>query len=137
MITPRYAREFNREVLAVPGRIGDVLSEGCNNLIASNIAGMLSNFSEIESTMGWGENKKEKDKDLFSQEENQKPNKPLPEMTAPERKIYDLLHESGKTHLDDIMIKCSLDFASATIGLMNLELKGCIAALPGKCYECC
>ena len=137
MITPRYAREFNREVLAVPGRIGDVLSEGCNNLIASNIAGMLSNFSEIESTMGWGENKKEKVKDLFSQEENQKPNKPLPEMTALERKIYDLLYESGKTHLDDIMIKCSLDFASATISLMNLELKGCIAALPGKCYECC
>ncbi len=137
MITPRYAREFNREVLAVPGRIGDVLSEGCNNLIASNIAGMLSNFSEIESTMGWGENKKEKVKDLFSQDEKPKPQKSLAELSETERQIYEFISKSGKTNIDDIIAECSLDFAKTSIGLMNLELKGYITALPGKHYECC
>lgn len=137
MITPRYAREFNREVLAVPGRIGDVLSEGCNNLIASNIAGMLSNFSEIESTMGWGENKKEKVKDLFSQDEKPKPQKSLAELSETERQIYEFISKSGKTNIDDIIAECSLDFSKTSIGLMNLELKGYITALPGKHYECC
>ena len=40
-------------------------------------------------------------------------------------------------NIDDIIAECSLDFAKTSIGLMNLELKGCIIALPGKHYECC
>ncbi|MEE0976743.1 MAG: DNA-processing protein DprA, partial [Bacteroidales bacterium] len=137
MITPRYARDFNREVLAVPGRIGDVLSEGCNHLISSNIAGMLSNFADIASIMNWDNSKKEESQNLFSQKETKKENKPLPEMSETERQIYEFINKKGKTNIDDIIAECSLDFAKTSIGLMNLELKGCIIALPGKHYECC
>lgn len=137
MITPRYARDFNREVLAVPGRIGDIFSEGCNHLISSNIAGMLSNFADIASIMNWDNSKKEEPQNLFSQKETKKENKPLPEMSETERQIYEFINKKGKTNIDDIIAECSLDFAKTSIGLMNLELKGCIIALPGKHYECC
>ena len=40
LITAQFAQEFNREVLAVPGRVGDVLSAGCNALIAENKAAL-------------------------------------------------------------------------------------------------
>lgn len=137
MITPRLAREFNREVLAVPGRIGDIYSEGCNNLIASNVAGILSDIGQVGLVMGWDESEKSQIRDLFTQSQSSQPKRELPEMSQSERKIYDFLRQSGKSNIDDILVQCSLDFASASIGLMNLELKGVITALPGKCYECC
>ena len=62
--------------------------------------------------------------------------KKLPEMTEQEKIIYDFIRQTKKAGIDDLLTQCRLDFASVSICLMNLELKGCIAALPGKCYEC-
>ncbi len=160
MITPKYAREFNREVLAVPGRIGDMYSEGCNNLIASNIAASLSDISSIGELMGWNDmpkqesrqpihltqspsrttetpNRQKKTAKEFSSLQNKSAAtpKPLPQMDEREKAIYELLSKNGKTSIDDIISLCSLDFSSASVALMTLELKGCIKALPGKSYE--
>lgn len=50
LITVDQALEQNREVLAVPGRIGDALSEGCNNLIQMG-AGIVTQPEDILNTL--------------------------------------------------------------------------------------
>lgn len=136
MITPKYASEFNREVFAVPGRIGDTYSEGCNKLISDNIAISLSDISQIGKQMNWTQCEQSPQINANRPQPQPQTAKPLPQMTQQEKKVYDLLRQKGKQHIDDIMLECGLDFASCSVTLMNLELKDCIRALPGKCYEC-
>lgn len=61
MNTASVASSYGRDVLAVPGRIGDSWSEGCNFLISNNTAQMLDSSETLYSVMGWqkSENGKE------------------------------------------------------------------------------
>lgn len=52
LITAGYAAEQNREVYAVPGRVGDELSEGCNELISQGSGIFLSVEQFRESVFG-------------------------------------------------------------------------------------
>lgn len=51
MVVAKLAKDFNIPVFAVPGRIDDVRSIGCNQLIADRIAQPLSELKKLE-TMG-------------------------------------------------------------------------------------
>lgn len=42
LVTAKYAADFNKPVYAVPGRIGDVRSEGCNYLIKAGFAELIN-----------------------------------------------------------------------------------------------
>jgi DNA processing protein len=53
LITADIAQSYDREVMAVPGRWNDVCSQGCNNLIRSQQAGLVSNVEDIEQQLGW------------------------------------------------------------------------------------
>ena len=47
LITANMANSYHREVFAVPGRLGDPLSEGCNNLVIHNKAVMIRNAGDL------------------------------------------------------------------------------------------
>lgn len=53
VITSRMAFDYSRDVFAVPGKITDELSKGCNNLIKNNIACCVNNIDVIGREMGW------------------------------------------------------------------------------------
>jgi DNA processing protein len=53
MITVNMAGSYNREVFAIPGRINDHKSEGCNKLIRENKAGLVSSAEDILTHMNW------------------------------------------------------------------------------------
>ena len=53
LITARLSREYNRDVYAFPGRIGDLYSEGCNNLIRDNGAQLITSADDMVRAMGW------------------------------------------------------------------------------------
>ncbi|MDE6286218.1 MAG: DNA-processing protein DprA, partial [Muribaculaceae bacterium] len=53
MATARIAAAYNRELFAVPGRVSDAQSRGCNELIASQAAVMLRDASDIGAALGW------------------------------------------------------------------------------------
>lgn len=50
LITADYALEQGKEVFALPGRIDDILSEGCNRLIAQG-AGIITSVEDFISTL--------------------------------------------------------------------------------------
>ena len=51
--TVRYASQYDRDIFAVPGRITDSNSYGCNYLISKNVAGIYLNSSTIPKSLGW------------------------------------------------------------------------------------
>jgi len=53
LVTADIANSYNREVFAVPGRITDTQSEGCNNLIKHQKAHVLSKPEDIPYILNW------------------------------------------------------------------------------------
>jgi DNA processing protein len=126
LITADIANSYNRDVFAIPGRVGDHYSEGCNKLIKTNKAALIASANDIIYQLGW-ETKKEKkaanvQKQLFV------------ELTEDEMKIVDLLRE-GSMSVDMISIKTNLQASKAAAVLLNLEFSGIIKCLPGKIYQ--
>ncbi|MEK6643748.1 MAG: DNA-processing protein DprA [Planctomycetota bacterium] len=52
LITARLATEYNREVFALPGRVDGPYAEGCNDLIKSGGAKLVTNLSDILDELG-------------------------------------------------------------------------------------
>lgn len=54
LITARSAFAYDRDVFVVPGRIDDVRSQGCNNLIEQKMAEPIANLQTLSSRLGLG-----------------------------------------------------------------------------------
>lgn len=126
LVTADLAAGYNRDVFAVPGRIDDPYSRGCNNLIKQQKAHLISSAADLVYILNWDlEEVVEKpvQKQLFVQLEDT------------EKKIYDYLSNDGKQQLDSIAISCELPVFKVTSTLMGMEMKGVIRCLPGKVFE--
>lgn len=53
-MTARLAYGYDREVFALPGRVDDLRSSGCNRLIAGKIAEPLASLSDLPEALGLG-----------------------------------------------------------------------------------
>ena len=53
MMTSRLAFSYNREVYALPGRIDDIRSQGCNSLIRSKIAEPVTSLESLIESLGF------------------------------------------------------------------------------------
>ncbi len=125
LITANLANDYNRDVFAVPGRTSDKLSLGCNNLIKTQKANLLTSAADIVYILNWDIEKTTRSvqKKLFVTLENE------------EQKIYDYLLKSGKEILDIIALECDLPIYKISGILLNMELKGVVRPLPGKLFE--
>ncbi|HQX04501.1 MAG TPA: DNA-processing protein DprA [Flavobacterium sp.] len=126
LITATLANDYNRDVFAVPGRITDKYSQGCNNLIKTQRAHLLSSAADLVYILNWElENKKTKtiQKQLFVSLENE------------EQKVYDYLVQKGKELMDIIALECEFPIYQLSSILLNMELKGVVRPLPGKLFE--
>ena len=129
LITATMANDYNRDVFAVPGRTSDRLSLGCNNLIKTQRAHLLSSAADVLYILNWEiENTSKKgtkviQKQLFIS------------LDQEEQQLYDYLYLHGKQQLDVIAIASNFPvFKTASI-LLNMELKGVVRPLPGKLFE--
>src|SRR3954462_9138413 len=53
MITAEFANNYDREVFAVPGRVGDAYSAGCHKLIKKHKAALIESAADVFACMGW------------------------------------------------------------------------------------
>lgn len=125
MITAELANSYDREVFAVPGKIGDLYSEGCNHLIRTNKANLVTSAVDIMYTMRWDIDTKVVAKQMrlfrdFSEEEKQ---------------IMDVFEDKNIVHLDDIIVGTELSPSKIASVLLSLEFDGVLTALPGKRYQ--
>ena len=54
LMTARYANEYNRDVFAVPGRLDDQRSAGCNSLIGTQMAQIVTSPQQLADALGLG-----------------------------------------------------------------------------------
>ncbi|AWK07358.1 DNA-protecting protein DprA [Flavobacterium crocinum] len=125
LITANMANEYNRDVFAVPGRVTDKYSQGCNSLIKTQKANVLTNAADLIYMLNWDIKEKPKSvqKLLFV------------DLEPEEQKVFDFLQDNGKELLDIIAIKCDFPIFRMSSILVNMELKGVIRPLPGKLFE--
>lgn len=125
LVTADIANSYNREVFAVPGRPSDSQSRGCNMLIKSQQAHVLSSAADLVYMLNWHPETTAKpvQKQLFV------------ELEEEEEMLYGYLRENGKEQLDLIALNCSIPTFKAATLLLNMELKGVVRPLPGKLFE--
>ncbi|GGF26740.1 DNA-processing protein DprA [Flavobacterium limi] len=125
LITANIANDYNRDVFAVPGRVTDKYSQGCNQLIKTQKANVLTSAADLVYMLNWDikDDIKPVQKQLFI------------ELEYEEQIIYDFLVKNGKELLDIIALQCEFPIYKISGILLNMELKGVIRPLPGKLFE--
>ncbi|MBO4920489.1 MAG: DNA-processing protein DprA, partial [Lachnospiraceae bacterium] len=116
-ITVDHALEQGREIFAIPGRIGDTVSDGCNSLI-KNGAMMATEPEDIIEEL------KSHYEMLLSVEKKRK--KTVKEkLSAEEKEVYDRL-EPVPIGINEISGLTGVGYEKLTGILISLELKGII-----------
>ncbi|MES1221692.1 MAG: DNA-processing protein DprA, partial [Bacteroidota bacterium] len=127
MITAELANGYNKDVFALPGRITDAKSAGCNYLIKNNKAMLLTDARELTEIMGWEERSHKSDvkrqKEIFI------------ELSKDEKIIIDILNEKEAVHIDEINLRSGLSSSAVASAILTLELQNAVVSLPGKLYQ--
>lgn len=126
LVTADLANSYNRDVFAVPGRVNDEYSKGCNYLIKTNKAAMLTCVDDLEYILGWESGKEIKNaiqRELFT------------ELEKEEQLIFDILKEESELSIDIICLKSNMSTSKVAPILLNLEFAGLVRALPGKMFK--
>ena len=124
LITADLAESYNRPVFAVPGKITDEFSAGCNELIRANRAYCTPNIEYVVEQLNWDyQSPSVIEPQLF------------PDLSEEEETVCTLLREEGGLSLDELALSLHVP-ANVLIGvLMNLEIKGLIMNLAGNRYQ--
>ena len=132
LITAEIAQSYARAVFAFPGSVGQMYSEGCNNLIRDNVAGLISNAQDFVKAMGWPT---VKDMPLFSQSSATAASSQTPYLSPEERQVIGLLQQTNDLQLNIITVKTGIPIGRLTAMLFELEMKGVVKPLAGGMYH--
>ncbi len=127
LITAGIANDYNRDVYAVPGRVKDVSSAGCNKLIWNNKAAIMpASATEFLMRMGWettADTAKPVQREMF------------PDLTDEEKRIVSFLQECDEgAGINQLNVKTNLPIPRLTALLFEMEMKGVIKKLSGGRY---
>jgi DNA processing protein len=126
LITAEIGNSYNKDVFAFPGNIGQSSSEGCNNLIKTNKAFLITSVKDLEYLMNW---------DLASPPAK-KMVTDLSLFDSTERTVIEKLLENGnELPIDEMSWKTGLNVSQLASVLLVLELKGVVTPLPGKKFK--
>jgi DNA processing protein len=139
MISALYANDYHKDVFAIPGRVGDTYSLGCNHLIKTHKANILESAADIGYVMGWDEpvESNTETPPITTKLVRKGIQPPLftSHLTAPEQHILDLLQISETLTSDQLLKETGVTYSQMAGILLTLEMNGLIRSLPGKRYS--
>ena len=128
LITAEIANSYNKDVFAFPGSIGQTYSDGCNKLIKTNKANLLTSIKDIEYIMNWSTDNPISKKESSVLDMSQ--------FDQNEQKIIALLKEKNAAMIiDDLSWKSDMSPSLLASLLLNLEFKNVVQSLPGKQFK--
>ena len=123
LVTASLAMSYNRDVMAVPGRCSDEYSAGCNKLIATNKAALITGADDLLAAMRWESTSPQPQQlDLF------------PELTEEEQNVVNVIRDRGEIHLNTLAEALQLPVYKLMSILVELDCKNVITTLPGCRY---
>ena len=125
LITAGLALDYGRSVFAVPGRIFDSTSEGCNWLLASERAACLADPDFLLEELSLLSDRSGVQRLPFSSETEE----------GEEDPILSELREAGPLTLNDLTLRLGEQTGELSGRLFELELSGKVRSLPGALYE--
>ena len=126
LITAAIAASYQRDVFALPGRLTDTYSRGCNNLIATNRAQLLRTADDIAFQLGWP---------LIGKQMAIAEAEEAAALSPTEQKVIDLLQEHDRMTLDEVAARLAASLPKAAGLMFNLEMRGLVHTLPGHLYQ--
>ncbi|MFM7078576.1 MAG: DNA-processing protein DprA, partial [Bacteroidota bacterium] len=126
LITADIANSYNRDVFAVPGRLNDPQSEGCNHLIKTNRAALIQSAKDICYVMGW---------DQITPKKQTIQTSLFIELNDEEKRLVGVLGNRQQLSIDEICSEMRIPNSKASSLLLCLELKGVVKCRPGKSYS--
>lgn len=126
LITAEIANSYNKDVYAFPGRTNDVFSEGCNFLIKTNRAGLITNANDLIYYLGW-------DDEVNVKHNIQQTTLQL-SLTPNEQRVIAAL-QNGQLSIDELCTQLNIQQSKLAIVILTLEMQGVIVSLPGKIYK--
>jgi DNA processing protein len=125
LITADIANSYSRDVMAIPGRVGDPQSEGCLELIRTNRAMLVTCANEILDVMGWAS------KRVVAPLQR----KLFPELNAEEQHVLGWFNGEGK-RLDEISSLSQLPGSKVAQVIAKLQMQHLLVNGPGGRYHC-
>lgn len=123
--TATFANNYNREVFALPGKITDKYSQGCNQLIFQNKASAISTITDLVDALGFNK-PKGKIEELFPRSEM------ILQLTESQELIYHSIASHPQISLDDLSAKISLPSHKILPIILELELLGKVKSFSGR-----
>lgn len=130
LITAEIAQSYGRSVFAFPGNVNAEFSQGCNNLIRDNGAGLISNADDFIRAMGWLDEALRKRANTDGIERNL-----FPDLSPEEQCIVTLLQQTNDLQLNILSVKTGVPIGQLTALLFQLEMKGVLKPLAGGMYH--
>ncbi len=122
MITAGFAIDQNRDVFAVPARVGDVRSAGCNKLIRECRATLVEHPKDVLVALG-----------IVDEMPVRAAPEPPADLSMFERTVLECLTDEPR-HIDDIAERSSFAPHDVLVNLLTLELKGLVRQMAGKMF---
>jgi len=137
LITARAALDYNREVMAVPGKIDSPLSRGCHQLIKEG-AKLIEGVEDVMEALGYIGEQLQSHVGEAAQKAAEKVETPLFDasqlkLSDDEKTIYGCLNKEP-LHVEQIITDTNLAAGDINAGLVSLRLKGLIRQLPGNLF---
>ena len=127
LITAQFAAEQGRLVFAVPGRVDQPASAGCNQLIrdgATLVRNVQDILDELEGTILEGISFSKKKKKQISNSGNSQLSLALINLTQEEQSVYSILKDGDILSLEEMMGKLDLSFSELSSTLSMMEING-------------
>ena len=124
LITAALANDYQKDVFAFPGNIGQATSEGCNALIRENGAHLVTGSSDFLQQMGWHSENNTADDEHASLDID-------PELEH----VLEIIEEHPNIHIDSLAIRTATPIHQMNRILIELELLQLITVYPGNCYQ--
>lgn len=125
LVTADIANSYDRDVFALPGRVNDLMSQGCNDLIYRNKAHLLQSSEDIVKMLNWD----------ISNVTQPKQTKLFLDLTPNEQKVVDYLELKEQAVIDVIALDTNLPLNQLVTILLELELKNIVKPFPGKIFK--
>ena len=137
LITAKAALDYNREVMAVPGKIDSPLSRGAHQLIKEG-ARLIESVEDVTDALGHIGEQLEEHVSTAAERASEAVERSLFDVSRlklndDEQKVFDCL-DKEPVHIEHIIADSNLAPGSVNAALISLRLKGLIKQLPGSLF---